>query len=616
MAATARERRLTVDGIGARARRVVLLTATPHAGDDEGFASLCSLGQLGCEGPPVLFRRTAAAAGVLRDRRVRLLRVALTPAETALHALLDRYSRLVWDEAHGQDAGSARLAMIVLRKRALSSVAAVVQSIGCRLAGLGERDASASVQLILPLADETEGEADSDDEVPASLLSIPGLSNVEEERKVLAGLLEAAKLATAHDSKTAVLARLLGRIDESAIVFTEYRDTALALADALAPVTSVVVLHGGLDRAGRREVEQLFLCGRARVLVATDAAGQGLNLQARCRFVVNLELPWNPMRLEQRIGRVDRIGQTRRVHAVNLVAGGTAEEAILGRLIRRLARIREAVGHDSDPVGLASRIAEAVIVPDPSIADPLARLCATARTQDGPTALSDRTVRPAADLTGLACCEFERLCTVRSIFRPPNPSLARLVADLRAALETTAPWALIVERSGSLAPGVLCILRLCLIDARGRLLEEMLLPVHADVRVPVHPAGTARYRVKALLELGGTLLPVLCEHARAAAGVRLAALAPDVSAASQKARDRDAAIARLMARQLREETGSPVQAGLFDQRELRQAAARRLAGARLTLDLEHRRASNGHAETLSLAGQPEPMLVLWIAPER
>ena len=112
------------------------------------------------------------------------------------------------------------------------------------------------------------------------------------------------------------------------------------------------------------------------------------------------------------------------------------------------------------------------------------------------------------------------------------------------------------------------------------------------------------------------MLPVLGEHARAAAGARLATLAPDVSAASRKARDREAAIARLIARQLREETGSPIQAGLFDQRELRQAAARRLAGARLTLDLEHRRAGDGQAEALSLAGEPEPMLVLWIAPER
>jgi hypothetical protein len=185
MAATARERRLTVDGIGARARRVVLLTATPHAGDDEGFASLCSLGRLGGEGPPLLFRRTAAAAGVLRDRRVHLLRVALTPAETALHALLDRYSRVVWDEADGQDAGSARLAMIVLRKRALSSIAAVMRSIGCRLEGLGERDGRASVQLLLPLADERRRQI----RTMSSGSSVqPRLSNVEEERRVLPGL--------------------------------------------------------------------------------------------------------------------------------------------------------------------------------------------------------------------------------------------------------------------------------------------------------------------------------------------------------------------------------------------------------------------------------------------
>jgi hypothetical protein len=86
------------------------------------------------------------------------------------------------------------------------------------------------------------------------------------------------------------------------------------------------------------------------VLLATDAAGEGLNLHDACRLVVNLELPWNPMRIEQRIGRVDRIGQRRRVHACHLVAARTAESKILDRLKHRIEVAQSVIG-GPDPLG-------------------------------------------------------------------------------------------------------------------------------------------------------------------------------------------------------------------------------------------------------------------------
>ena len=92
-----------------------------------------------------------------------------------------------------------------------------------------------------------------------------------------------------------------------------------------------------------------FVGGRCPVLLATDAAGEGLNLHQSCRTVINLELPWNPMRLEQRIGRVDRIGQHHTVHAFHLIARGTGEAQILDRLRARVARARLDVG-SADPV--------------------------------------------------------------------------------------------------------------------------------------------------------------------------------------------------------------------------------------------------------------------------
>src|SRR5207244_8092968 len=91
-------------------------------------------------------------------------------------------------------------------------------------------------------------------------------------------------------------------------------------------------LHGGLTARERIDVLRQFTAGETRVLLATDAASEGLNLHHRCRLVVNLELPWTPLRLEQRIGRVDRLGQRRRVHAVHLVAMNADEESLAARL--------------------------------------------------------------------------------------------------------------------------------------------------------------------------------------------------------------------------------------------------------------------------------------------
>jgi hypothetical protein len=98
-----------------------------------------------------------------------------------------------------------------------------------------------------------------------------------------------------------------------------------------------------MTTAERAEVQARFNV-HGGLLLATDAASEGLNLQQRCRVVVCYELPWNPARLEQRIGRVDRIGQCRRVHAITLVARDTAEDLVIARLARRLARVAATLG--------------------------------------------------------------------------------------------------------------------------------------------------------------------------------------------------------------------------------------------------------------------------------
>src|SRR5262249_14516026 len=168
------------------------------------------------------------------------------------------------------------------------------------------------------------------------------LSDAGHERRLLRALVDAARAASADETKVRRLNALLRRTREPAVVFTEYRDTLIHLHRRL--VRPSLVLHGGLSRDERLAGLERFAAEPAGVLLATGAAAEGPNLPARCRLVVMRELPWNPMRLEQRIGRVDRIGQQRTVHAFHLVAARTGETRILERLRARLAIAGAEVG--------------------------------------------------------------------------------------------------------------------------------------------------------------------------------------------------------------------------------------------------------------------------------
>src|SRR5262249_7128643 len=163
----------------------------------------------------------------------------------------------------------------------------------------------------------------SDADCPPPWPSTLGLADRERERRLLTALLDAAREASGNETKLRRIATLLRRTREPLVIFTEYRDTLLHLLPRVAPPT--VVPHGGLGREDRAHALRTFASTPEGVLLATDAAAEGLNLHHHCRSVVNLELPWSPSRLEQRIGRVDRIGQSRTVHAFHLVAVATGE---------------------------------------------------------------------------------------------------------------------------------------------------------------------------------------------------------------------------------------------------------------------------------------------------
>lgn len=132
---------------------------------------------------------------------------------------------------------------------------------------------------------------------------------------------------------------------EKLIIFTEHRDTLRYLTDKIRSLLgreeAVVTIHGGLLRDERRKIEEQFKQDKdVRILVATDAAGEGINLQ-RAHLMINYDLPWNPNRLEQRFGRIHRIGQTEVCHLWNLVAVETREGMVYQRLLEKLEQERE-----------------------------------------------------------------------------------------------------------------------------------------------------------------------------------------------------------------------------------------------------------------------------------
>ncbi len=313
-----------VSDLAKRARHVVLLTATPHAGDERAYRALCALGSTAGDDPIVRFRRTRELTGLPRSRRAHLLAVKATPAGAEMHRLLEGYLAQLWVIARSSNRRDVQLVAMVLAKRAFSSARSLATSLERRMAALAS-NADEPAQAALPLGFED----DVSDEPPQPVAR--AFAHPDEERAVVQRIIDAARRTQHDERKMHVLKRIVRRVREPLIIFTEYRDTLEAICGEIGGLRRVTTLHGGHTALERRQSLQTFANGTADVMIATDAGSEGLNLQGNCRLVVNLELPWNPVRLEQRIGRVDRIGQTRTVHAINLLAGDTAERTGTGQ---------------------------------------------------------------------------------------------------------------------------------------------------------------------------------------------------------------------------------------------------------------------------------------------
>jgi superfamily II DNA or RNA helicase len=574
------DRRAAAAALASCARHVLLLTATPHGGNEEDFQALLSVGRLpGETARPLIIRRTRADVGLDRTRRARVARVALGRAELRMHALLREYAGAVWRQ-RGTCSPAARLAMTVLLKRAASSAWALHCSVLHRVRLLGPED---DLPAQPPLPFEDPGETDcGDTEVPAAL-GEAGLDERGRELEMLVALSDAARVAAGSESKIARVATVLRRTPEPAIVFTEYRDTLQAALLALGPCGSIAVLHGGLSRVARQLAEREFTRGHARVLLATDAASEGLNLHGRCRLVINLELPWNPVRLEQRIGRVDRIGQTRRVHAVHMVGSDTAESYVFTRLAARVQTIRRSLGEASDATGITE-----------------GGLAAGALGETDPEPVEPAAAHPLFTPSVRAQDAAERACRLLEAARRLDRSVAAL--DASALRGDSLPLVILRPRSTArlgLAPGILLGFR---VDAGGTTSAPAaahVLALHVQL-----PRGLLRARPSTLI---AGVLPMARASALREAAVSMGADLEAHRASIDRARAREASL--LAAIDAPGAGGPPLllQPGLFDRRAVHEAARqqaargyrRELHAARLAqLDEESREALVWSAEPI------------------
>ncbi len=324
------ERGALVMALAVRIPWVVLATATPPAGDQRALAFLQNIGAHPNGGDLLVFRRSAQQTGRRRARRSRFRPVASSPLERQLFDETYAYAQEIW--RHAGDGPYGAMVASVTCKRAVSCPSALARTLERRHQLLRGGTASETSQPVLPWLEDEK----ADDCEPDAVLGSPGLADRSRELAWIERIVSLAKALEDRSAKFDAIGRLLARTNEPAIVFSEYRDSMTALATRLGQRVAVALLHGGMSPRERRESIERFVRGQARVLLATDAAGEGLNLQERCRLVIDLELPWNPTRLEQRVGRVDRLGQRRRVHARHLFYRDTFEEHVRTRLQARL----------------------------------------------------------------------------------------------------------------------------------------------------------------------------------------------------------------------------------------------------------------------------------------
>lgn len=346
---------------------LLLLSATPHQGKTDQFMRLMQLldrdafpdeGSVSRERVQPFVIRTEKRAAInaegqplFRPRLTRLHPVAWQArhaAQQQLYEAVTDYVRHGYNQALAAKQRHVGFLMILMQRLVTSSTAAIRATLEKRQAMLDTPLAQARL-FDTPSLDEW---ADLDGEAQVDLaLQANGPEREKSEVETLLALARSTE-AAGTDAKAESLLELIYKLQQEegdpalkVLVFTEFVPTQAMLADYLeSRGFTVATLNGGMDMEARTRTLQTF-AGDARVLISTDAGGEGLNLQF-CHVIVNFDMPWNPMRIEQRIGRVDRIGQKHVVRALNFVLEDTVEHRVRQVLEEKLAVIAEEFGVD------------------------------------------------------------------------------------------------------------------------------------------------------------------------------------------------------------------------------------------------------------------------------
>lgn len=373
-------------------RNFLLLTATPHNGKEDDFQLFMSLiDQDRFEGVARNREQSFDVSDVMRrlvkeellkfdgtplfpERIAYTVNYDLSLIEANLYEAVTKYVQEEFnraDKLDGERKNTVGFALTILQRRLASSPEAIYQSLKRRR----ERLESRLIEEHLESREEdyfiTNNDDYDDDDLPANeyedmeekvvdqASAASTIYELEEEIKTLKKLEFMANNVrnSGEDKKWEELSQLLQDnanmfnaegVREKLIIFTEHRDTLQYLTNKIRSLVGnekvVITIHGGMRRDERKNAEELFKQDKeVRILIATDAAGEGINLQ-NAHLMVNYDLPWNPNRLEQRFGRIHRIGQTEVCHLWNLVSNETREGMVFKRLLEKLEQERKSLG--------------------------------------------------------------------------------------------------------------------------------------------------------------------------------------------------------------------------------------------------------------------------------
>src|ERR1022692_3211738 len=374
------ERYKAAELVSKSADRLILLTATPHSGRDSslwGLLRLLDIESIGDRMPKKVdvlserYRKVSkenmtdmSGKKLFKPRHPQTVDYELEGPEWGLYeAVTDFVSRELRGIRGEHRKSAAGFALTVMQRRLASSVRAIRRTLERRLERVEGALADPEGYLrrrksfqaaVLPDGDDIEDLDESDlwrleDKVLDEWLP-DTIAELELERQALGPLLTQAQ--DVENSRTErKLNELLDVVQREGLVedqrkklliFTEHKDTLDYLVENLKGDFEVAQIHGRLKLAERIAQERYFR-ERAQIMVATEAAGEGINLQF-CHLMVNYDIPWNPNRLEQRMGRIHRIGQTEDVYVFNLVASNTREGYVLATILRKMQNMGVALG--------------------------------------------------------------------------------------------------------------------------------------------------------------------------------------------------------------------------------------------------------------------------------